>query len=79
MCSSDLTWFGLSGPAGVPSDIVEKLNRAVIEVLRRDDVRQVLARDAIETRPMTPGEFTAFMAREIDRWAPLAKRIGQAN
>jgi len=73
------TWFGLSGPAGVPSDIVEKLNRAVIEVLRRDDVRQILARDAIETRPMTPGEFTAFMAREIDRWAPLAKRIGQAN
>jgi tripartite-type tricarboxylate transporter receptor subunit TctC len=73
------TWFGLSGPAGVPADIVRKLNDAVIKVLALPEVRKRLDRDAIESRAMTPEEFTAFMASEIDKWAPLARRLGQAN
>ena len=73
------TWFGVSGPAGVPADIVRKLNAAVIKVLALGEVRKRLDRDAIETRAMTPEEFTAFMASEIDKWAPLARQVGQAN
>jgi tripartite-type tricarboxylate transporter receptor subunit TctC len=73
------TWFALSGPAGVPGEIVHKLNRAVIKVLALPDVRSRLDRDAVETQDMTPEEFTRFMASEIDRWAPLARRVGQAN
>ena len=30
---------------------------------------------AVETRAMTPREFTDFVAREIEKWAPLAKRV----
>jgi tripartite-type tricarboxylate transporter receptor subunit TctC len=73
------TWFGLSGPAGVPHDIVQKLNRAVIDVLALPEVRARLQRDAVEMQAMTPEEFTAFLAHEIDKWAPLARRVGQAN
>jgi len=63
----------------VPRDIVQRLNRAVIDVLALPEVRARLQRDAIETQAMTPEEFTSFLAREIDKWAPLARRIGQAN
>jgi tripartite-type tricarboxylate transporter receptor subunit TctC len=42
-------------------------------------VRKRLERDAIETRTMTPEEFTRFMASEIEKWAPLAKQVGQAK
>jgi tripartite-type tricarboxylate transporter receptor subunit TctC len=73
------TWFGLSGPAGVPNEIVQKLNRAVVKVMELPEVRKRLERDAIETRAMTSQEFTAFMASEIEKWGPLAKRVGQAN
>jgi tripartite-type tricarboxylate transporter receptor subunit TctC len=73
------TWFGISGPAGIPGDVVDKLNRAVVDVLALPEVRRRLERDAVETHPMTPQEFTAFMASEIEKWAPLAKRVGQAN
>jgi tripartite-type tricarboxylate transporter receptor subunit TctC len=73
------TWFGLSGPAGVPKEIVEKLNQAAIKVLALPEVRKRLERDVIETRAMTPEEFTQFMASEIEKWSPLAKRVGQAN
>jgi tripartite-type tricarboxylate transporter receptor subunit TctC len=73
------TWFGLSGPAGVPNEIVQKLNRAVVKVMALPEVRKRLERDAIETRAMTSDEFTAFMASEIEKWGPLAKRVGQTN
>jgi tripartite-type tricarboxylate transporter receptor subunit TctC len=73
------TWFGLSGPAGLADDIVQKLNRAVGNILELPDMRKRLARDAIETRSMTPEQYTKFVASEIDKWGPLAKRIGQAN
>jgi tripartite-type tricarboxylate transporter receptor subunit TctC len=73
------TWFGLSGPAGVPREIVHKLNRAVVDVLALPEIRKRLERDAIETRPMSAEEFTAFMAQEIDKWAPIARRVGKTN
>jgi tripartite-type tricarboxylate transporter receptor subunit TctC len=73
------TWFGLSGPAGVPKEIVQKLNHAAIKVMALPEVRKRLERDAIETRAMTAEEFTAFMASEIEKWSPLAKRVGQAK
>ena len=73
------TWFGLSGPAGVPKEIVHKLNEATVKVMALPEVRKRLERDAIETRAMTPAEFTQFMASEIEKWGPLAKRVGQVN
>ena len=33
--------------------------------------------DAVETRPMSPDEFTRFMQSEIEKWAPLARRVGR--
>jgi tripartite-type tricarboxylate transporter receptor subunit TctC len=69
-----LTWFGLSGPAGLPHGITQQLNAAVAEMLEQPPVKQRLDRDAVETRTMSAQEFTAFVVREIDKWAPIAKR-----
>ena len=73
------TWFGLSGPARMPRDVVEKVNHAVSEVLRRPAVRERLQRDAIETRTMSPEEYTAFMESELQSWGPLAKQLAPQN
>ena len=70
-----VTWFALSGPAGLPNDITQRLNAAVAKMLELPDVRQRLDRDAVETRVMTSDEFTAFVASEIDRWTPVARRV----
>jgi tripartite-type tricarboxylate transporter receptor subunit TctC len=74
-----LTWYALSGPAGLPGDLVAKLNAAVATILQLPAVRQRMARDSIETKPMTPEEITAYMAREIDKWGPVAKRVAGQN
>src|SRR5262245_3941617 len=72
-----VSWFALSGPAGLPNDITLRLNAAVAEMLELPAVKARLERDAVETRAMSPSEFTDFVAREIDKWAPVAKRVGK--
>jgi len=76
---SAVSWFALSGPAGLPRDITGKLNGAVAAMLDRPDVRKRLARDAVETKTMSPEEFTQFVAAEIAKWGPIAKRVMPAN
>jgi tripartite-type tricarboxylate transporter receptor subunit TctC len=68
------TWYAISGPAGVPDEIVGKLNRAVADVLVLPEVKKRLDDDAIEREPMTPAQVTAFFASEIARWGPIAKK-----
>jgi tripartite-type tricarboxylate transporter receptor subunit TctC len=70
-----VSWFALSGPAGLPGNITLKLNASVAQMLERPDIRTRLDRDAIETRTMSPEEFTRFVAGEIDKWGPVAKRV----
>ena len=70
-----VSWFALSGPAGLPNDITRRLNDAVAKMLEQPDVKRRLERDAVETRVMSPEQFTAFVAAEIDKWAPVAKQV----
>ncbi len=74
-----VSWFALSGPAGLPNDITLRLNAAVARMLELPEVKKRLDRDAIETRAMSPEQFTTFVASEIDKWAPIAKRLMQAR
>src|SRR3989442_3925894 len=52
------TWFSLSAPAGVPKDIVARVNAEVIRAMDRPQVRKQIEQDAIETRAMTPDQVT---------------------
>ena len=74
-----VSWFALSGPAGLPADITQRLNQAVADMLANPEVRKRMARDAIETKVMSSEEFTRFVAGEIDKWAPVAKRVMKAK
>ncbi len=67
------SWFALSGPPNLPGEIVDSLNREVAKILQEPEVRQHLARDAIENKPMTPAQVTAFFESENARWGPVAK------
>ncbi|HEU5276662.1 MAG TPA: tripartite tricarboxylate transporter substrate-binding protein [Xanthobacteraceae bacterium] len=72
------TWYALSGPAGVPGEIVVKLNHAVAEVLEMPDVKKRLDDDAIEREPMTPEQVSKFVASEVAKWGPIAKKYVHA-
>jgi tripartite-type tricarboxylate transporter receptor subunit TctC len=69
------TWYSLSGPAGLPRDIVDKLNAAVNKAMEQPEVRKHLENEMVQTKAMTPEQITAYMQSETDKWAPVARRI----
>lgn len=71
-----VTWFALSGPAGMPAEIVNRINAVVVKGFAEPDARKRLERDAIDPDPLSPAEFTEFVKQETARWAPLARASG---
>jgi len=69
-------WFSLSGPAGMPADVVDRLNAEVRKILQLPDVRQRLRPDGIEPNALDPKAFTDFMIAEVKRWAPVVRASG---
>ena len=73
------TWYSLAGPAGLPRDIVDKLNAAVNKAMELPEVRKHLETGMVQTMAMTPPEATRFMQSEVDKWVPVARRIADVN
>jgi tripartite-type tricarboxylate transporter receptor subunit TctC len=69
-------WFSLSGPAGMPPDIVNRLNAEVRRILKLPDVLERLRPEGIEPGDLDPRQFTAFVASELKRWAPVVRASG---
>ena len=72
-------WFSLSGPAGMPPEIVERLNVEVRKALDAPDARERLRPEGIEPGKLSASEFSAFVASVVKRWAPVVKASGAKN
>ena len=66
-------WYGVVGPAGIPSAVVKTLNDTLATVLNAPDMREKLSIEAVEPNPMSPEQFGEFMRADIARWTELAK------
>ncbi|HSD55006.1 MAG TPA: tripartite tricarboxylate transporter substrate binding protein [Burkholderiales bacterium] len=67
------TWFALSGPAGVPPEIVAKLNAEVLRALHAPELRERLRMDGAEPNDLDAAAFTEFVRAEIARWTPVVR------
>jgi len=68
-----MQWYGSVGPAGLPAEVVRRLNETQVAVLKTPDLAEKLAGEAVEPWPMTPEEFGQYIRAEIARWTALAK------
>lgn len=69
-------WKGLMVPAGTPSDIVNKLNKAMVKILAKPDMRQRMIDMGAEPVGDTPEQFAASIKKEAAWWAALVKSTG---
>jgi len=67
-------WNGMLLPAKTPRDIAEKLQRAVVEVLKEDEVQQRLKDLGAQPVGSTPGEFAAFLKKEDAKWGEVVRK-----
>jgi tripartite-type tricarboxylate transporter receptor subunit TctC len=68
-----VNWHSLAGPAGMPKEIVGALNREVVKIAERPEMRKHFEIDAIETRPLTSAELTQFVRSEVEKWSPIVR------
>jgi tripartite-type tricarboxylate transporter receptor subunit TctC len=66
-------WYGMSGPAKMPAEIVSRINAELNKVITAPDFKQKLAAEAVEPMPMSPEFFSAFMVADITRWKRVVK------
>ena len=68
-----MQWYGTVGPAGMPADVVQRLNETQVAVLKAPDLAEKLSAEAVEPLPMSPAQFAEYMRADIARWTALAR------
>ncbi len=70
-------WFGLSGPAGPPEAIADRLSTELLAVLAEPPIAQRLDELGLgHAIKLSRAQFTAFVAEEVARWAPIVRASG---
>lgn len=69
-------WLGLGARAGVPKELVNRLSDAAVRALARPEAVGRMNALGIESRPMSPVQFTAFVRAETAKWGEIIRRSG---
>jgi tripartite-type tricarboxylate transporter receptor subunit TctC len=72
----DLTWTAFFAPAGMPQDLVNRINSEITRALAAPEVAERLAQLGLEWKPNSPGEFAGFLREEVQKWAKAVKDSG---
>jgi tripartite-type tricarboxylate transporter receptor subunit TctC len=72
-------WFGLFAPRATPSDIITKLNSAMVQALADPAVQKRFTEFGLDIparEQQTPDALAAFQKAEIEKWWPIIKAAG---
>ena len=71
-----VAWFGMFAPANTPAAIVSRLNRELVAVLNRPDVRKRGAELGIDIFSSTPQELEDYVKAQVALWAQFTSEAG---
>jgi tripartite-type tricarboxylate transporter receptor subunit TctC len=66
-------WYCLLAPAGVPAEVVAKLNGAANDFLKTAKAQELFGKLGVLPSGGTPADLKAFITSEIERWGPVVK------
>jgi tripartite-type tricarboxylate transporter receptor subunit TctC len=69
-------WYGAFGPAGMPKDIVARLNGEIGRILFLPEVKGRMENIAVEVAKSTPEELGAMMRTDAEKWGGVIKDLG---
>ncbi len=72
-------WLGLMAPKGTPKAIIDKLNTAVNEIIKRPQIVKIWADQGAVPMSMTPEAFDKFLRGDIVKWAAVVKTFPDRN
>ena len=67
-------WFGVLAPKGIPKDVLDKLNKAIVKVVARPDIQQLFKSKNVDPRSTSPEGMSKIIQEELRQWAPLVQK-----
>jgi tripartite-type tricarboxylate transporter receptor subunit TctC len=68
-----VSWGGVMGPAGMPADIVKRLNAEIIRILKLPDISEKMNSLGADIVGSSPEEFDKYLRAEISKWGKVAR------
>jgi len=69
-------WYGVLVPKGTPDELVSRLNRELVRIVRTTEFKARLVKDATMAIGSTPQEFAAYLKDEITKWMKVVRFSG---
>jgi tripartite-type tricarboxylate transporter receptor subunit TctC len=70
------TWFGVFAPAQTPPAVIDRLNRAIADALKKPEVVEKIQGMGAEPMFMTPEEFRKLVRTDTEKWRAVVKGAG---
>ena len=71
-----LAWIGLAAPAGLPQEVLARLNQETVRGLRAVEVRELLGKQGFDVVADTPQEFARWIRAESEKWSKVVRASG---
>jgi len=68
-----LTWYGMVAPAKTPRAVIDKLNKAIVGVLKSAEVSRLYEKQGLNAVPTTPAEFAKKIDEESRKWVEVVR------
>ena len=69
-------WYGMMGPAGLPRDVLTKLNASIVKAVNTPEMKAAFFKQGLEVETNTPEQFTEMIRREVEQNIKLARTAG---
>ena len=66
-------WGGMIGPANMPREIVQRLNKEIVDTLKQKDIIDRMLSEGTVPTPSSPEEFVAYMKSELKKWGDVVR------
>lgn len=70
------SWFGVSGPKGMPPALVDRINAEIRAILALPAIRQRYATLTADAPDLTPAQYAAFIEEELRTWGEVVRASG---
>jgi tripartite-type tricarboxylate transporter receptor subunit TctC len=69
-------WYGFLAPAKTPRPIIDRLNREIVKILQKGDVKEKLVALGAEVMANSPNEFAKNIRTDIEKWRSVVRETG---
>jgi tripartite-type tricarboxylate transporter receptor subunit TctC len=69
-------WMGLVMPSAGPQEVIQRLNRALTEILGTEEARATLLAQGLDTETTTPAAFRERIRTDKEKWHAIISKAG---